>query len=236
MKHIENIFVVLMLIGFCDHGRAQQNNNMKQKNIITEDIHFAVGGQKCSQKAMQIPITSSEEKLLKLLDKKGISLKDITGRNLGGVTHMDCSEIKIWKSIPEYKATRVYRITEELIVVFKEVKSSELILVTFMGNDDQEIKQLKEELELNLLENSEAEKLKLFGDESRVTERIRLILDAKILTFTPKFPYHHYFVVDSDSNIIKSDIGAKEKAFFLSNRKYDLALIFDFYSILKFEN
>ncbi len=230
MRDIVKICMALISIGWSYDGQAQQKtkNTMTEKYITTKDIRFAVGGQQCFQKAIGIPLTNSEEKLLELLDKKGISLKDVTGRNVGGVTRMDCSEIKAWKSIPDYEATRAYKISEELMVVFKDVRDSELILVTFMGNNDIEIKELREALELNILENSEAEKLKLFGDESRVTERIRLILDAKILTFTPKFPYHHYFVVDSDNKITKSDIGAKERGFFLDNRRYDLLLIFDF--------
>ncbi len=225
MKHIEMFFIAWIAIGFTCQGQAQQNHNMKQKNIITGDIQFAIGGQKCFRESMDIPVTSSEEKLLEVVDKKGIAQISITGRNLGGVTKMDCSEIKTWKSIPNYIATRAYKISEELIVVFQEVEGIELTLVTFMGNNDIIIQELREDLELNTLENSEAEELELFENESRITERIRLILDANILTFTPKYPYHHCFINNSNEDVSKSE--ATKRAFFLDNRRYDLLLIFN---------
>ncbi|MEW7289197.1 hypothetical protein [Aquimarina sp. 2304DJ70-9] len=228
MKNIKKIFIALIAIGFFNPCCAQQNNTMQQKKIIKEDIQFAIGGQKCFRESLDIPLTCSEEKLLRLLDKKGIALRGVIGRNLGGVTRMDCSEIKTWKSIPEYLATRIYKLSKELIVVFKEVEDSELILVTFMGNNDKEIERLLEELELNVLENSEAENLELFEDESRITERIRLMLGTNILTFTPKYPYHHFFIDNSNENNSKTE--ATKRAFFLDHRKYDLALIFDFKS------
>lgn len=233
MNH--KILTALIMILVSYHIQAQQetintvkSNTMTKKKVINKDVHFSVGGQKCFRKAIDIPIHSIEEKLILLQKKRGFSIKSAIGRPLGGVTQLDCAEIETWKSIPEYETTRVYAITKELIVVVKDVQGSELILITFMGNNYAEIKKVIEELELNIVENSEAEKLKLLEDESRITERIRLIIDAKILISIPMFPYHHYFVDNSGDNSIKSDIGVKEKTFFLENRKYDLLLIFNF--------
>ncbi len=223
MKHIEMIFIVWIAIGFTYQGLAQQNHNMKQKNSITGDIHFAIGGQKCFRESMDISVTSSEKKLLQVVDKKGIAQIRITGQNLGGVTRMDCSEIKTWKSIPNYMATRAYKISEEAFVIFKEVEDSELVLVTFMGNDDAIIQDLREDLKLNILENSEAEKLELFENESKINERIGLILDVNILNFTPKYPYQCFFIDNSNEDTSKTE--ATKRAFFLENRRYDLLLI-----------